>query len=95
MQGLLSSVFWLVVLFVFMYFMLVRPQQKHNKMRLAMLAELKAGDEVITVGGFYGKIVELTEDTMFLEIAENLRVKMQRDAVNVVLADEEEITEEE
>jgi preprotein translocase subunit YajC len=94
LQGLLSSVFWLVVLFVFMYFMLVRPQQKHNKMRLAMLAELKKGDEVITVGGFYGKIVELTEDTMFLEIAENLRVKMQRDAVNVVLADEEEITEE-
>lgn len=92
MQGAYGSLFWLIVLFAFMYFMLVRPQQKQRKLRQEMLDNLKVGDKVVTVGGLYGKIITLNEETMKLEIAQNLRVKMQRIAVNFV---DEEIEESE
>ena len=73
-----------------MYFMLVRPQQKQRKLRQEMLDDLKVGDKIVTVGGLYGKIVKLYDDTMKLEIADNFRVKMQRMAVNFVIDGEEE-----
>ncbi|MDD2432974.1 MAG: preprotein translocase subunit YajC [Clostridia bacterium] len=94
MQGVGGSVFWLIILLVFMYFMLVRPQQKHRKIREEMLANLKVGDKIVTVGGFYGKIIKLYDDTMTLEIADNLCVKMQREAVNFVIEEEEEKEDE-
>ncbi|MGI6588910.1 MAG: preprotein translocase subunit YajC [Peptococcia bacterium] len=90
MQGATGSFFWLIVLLLFMYFMLVRPQQKQRKLRQEMLDDLKVGDKIVTVGGLYGKIVKLYDDTMKLEIADNFRVKMQRMAVNFVIDGEEE-----
>jgi preprotein translocase subunit YajC len=90
LQGATGSFFWLIVLLLFMYFMLVRPQQKQRKLRQEMLDDLKVGDKIVTVGGLYGKIVKLYDDTMKLEIADNFRVKMQRMAVNFVIDGEEE-----
>ena len=90
MQGATGSFFWLIVLLLFMYFMLVRPQQKQRKLRQEMLDNLKVGDKIVTVGGLYGKIVKLYDETMKLEIADNFRVKMQRMAVNFVIDEEEE-----
>ena len=84
MQGVWGSLFWLIILFLFMYFMLVRPQKKQRMIRGEMLANLKVGDQIVTLGGFYGKITKLDEETMIVEIADNLSVKMQRDAVNFV-----------
>ena len=95
MQGAYGSFFWLIILFGFMYFMLVRPQKKERKRRQEMLDSLKVGDKVVTLGGFYGKIVKLDDTTMKLEIAENLRVKMERTAVNYIEGEEEKTVTEE
>ena len=95
MQGLSGSIFWLVVLVGLMYFMLIKPQKKQNKMRQEMLADLKVNDKVVTLGGFYGRIVKIDDETIKLEIAENVRVKIQRTAVNFVQEDEEESEKEE
>lgn len=95
MQGPYGSIIWLVVLFAFMYFMLIRPQKKQNKLRQEMLNSLKVGDKVVTLGGFYGKIIKLDEETMKLEIAENLRVKMQRSAVNFLQEDPDQTKDDE
>lgn len=90
MEGLGGSLFWLLVLFLFMYFMLVRPQRKMKRERDAMLDGLEKGNEIVTVGGFFGKIIKLDEETMLVKIADNLQVKMQREAVNFVIEEEEE-----
>ena len=88
MQGYSSILVWVLVI-VLIYFMMIKPQRKQNKLRQEMLAELKVGDKVVTLGGIYGKIVKITDDTIKLEVAENMRIKLQRAAVNYVQEDEE------
>jgi preprotein translocase subunit YajC len=67
------------------YFMLIRPQQKRAKEHKELMASLKKGDEVITNGGFLGKLIEVGEHFVTLELAENVEVKLQRQAISVVL----------
>ena len=64
--------------FVVMYFMLIRPQQKKQKEHQAMLSKLAAGDEVLTAGGILGRIVEVGDQFLTIEIADNVRIKVQR-----------------
>lgn len=74
----------LIVIFVIFYLLIFRPQQKQQKMRKKMLADLKRGDEVITNGGIYGKIMELQEAFVMLQISSNVTVKLDRSQVNTV-----------
>jgi preprotein translocase subunit YajC len=69
MMGLFAVVF---------YFLLIRPQQKKQKEHQAMLGKLAAGDEVVLAGGILGRIVELGDQFLTIEIADNVRVKVQR-----------------
>lgn len=71
----------LILLFVVFYFLLIRPQQKKAKQQKQFLENLKKGDEVVTSGGLYGKITGITDDTITLEIAEKIRVKVLRSAI--------------
>ncbi len=71
---------FVVILFIF-YFLLIRPQQKKEKERQAMLASIKHDDEVITTGGMYGKVTNLTEQVVTLEVAQNVRIKVARSAI--------------
>ena len=64
--------------FVVMYFMLIRPQQKKQKEHQAMLSKLAAGDEVLTAGGILGRIVEVGDQFLTIEIADNVRIKVQK-----------------
>ncbi len=75
----------LIILFVIFYFMLIRPQQKHQKKRQELLRSLERGNRVVTIGGIYGMIKEIDEDTITLRIADNLNVKFARGAVDRVL----------
>ena len=75
----------LVFLVVLFYFMLIRPQQKRNKESKQMLASLAKGDEAITNGGLAGKIVNLGEAYISLEVADNVVIKVQKSAVVGVL----------
>jgi preprotein translocase subunit YajC len=71
--------------FVVMYFMLIRPQQKKQKEHQAMLSKLAAGDEVLTAGGILGRIVEVGDQFLTIEIADNVRIKVQRFQVTTIV----------
>ena len=71
----------LILIFVVFYFLLIRPQQKQAKQHQAYLNDLKKGNKVITKGGIYGEITNLTDSVLTLEIADNVKIKVTRDAI--------------
>ena len=73
---------FLVAMFVLMYFLLIRPQQKRAKDHKNLLKTLKKGDEVVTNGGVVGKITSVHESFAELEIAEGVVVKVQKQGIN-------------
>jgi preprotein translocase subunit YajC len=85
----------LILMFVVFYFLLIRPQQKRQKERMAMLNALKKGDKVITIGGIHGTIVDLTEDRVTLKVSDNTRLVFERSSVNSVVTDEDTTSEKE
>ncbi|WP_126427908.1 preprotein translocase subunit YajC [Brevibacillus marinus] len=85
MQGW-ESFLPLIIMFVIFYFLLIRPQQKRNKERNAMLAALKKGDKVTTIGGMHGVIHDLDDTTVTLRVAHNVHVTFERGAVNTVIS---------
>lgn len=75
----------LLVLFAVFYFMLIRPQMRRAKEQRTMVAALAKGDEVVTNGGIAGRIDEVGESFLTLEIAANVKIKLQKNAVSIVL----------
>ncbi|WP_395683842.1 preprotein translocase subunit YajC [Dokdonella sp.] len=75
----------LIILFGVFYFMLIRPQMKRAKEQRAMVAALNKGDEVLTNGGLLGRIDDISEQFVALEVAPGVVVKLRRDAVSAVL----------
>ena len=76
-----SGILMMVAIFAIFYFLLIRPQQKRQKEIRKFRAELKVGDKVVTSGGIFGKIKEIKEDSFIIEIAENVRVKIDKNSV--------------
>lgn len=74
----LAPLLMMVVFIVIFYFLLIRPQQKKSKDHQAMISKLSAGDEVVTAGGILGRIVEIGDTFVTLEIADSVRVKVQK-----------------
>jgi preprotein translocase subunit YajC len=68
----------MAVFVVIFYFLLIRPQQKKQKEHQAMLSKITVGDEVVTAGGILGKVIEVGDNFLTIEIAENVRIKVQR-----------------
>lgn len=81
----LASLIPLVLLFVVFYFLLIRPQTKRAKEHRQMIDALAKGDEVVTNGGLLGKITNLGDNFVVLEIAPNLEVKVQRQAIATIM----------
>ena len=83
MGGMLGMIIWMVILFAFMYFLMIRPQKKEQKKMSAMLAELATGDVVLTTSGFYGVIIDIQDDTVIVEFGnnKNCRIPMQKQAI--------------
>jgi preprotein translocase subunit YajC len=81
----LSALLFPVALIVVFYFLLIRPQQKKQKEHRQMVEALAVGDEVITGGGVLGKVTEIGEQFMTVEIADGVSVKVQRHTVATVL----------
>jgi preprotein translocase subunit YajC len=75
----------LILIFVVFYFMLIRPQAKRAKEHKAMVAALQVGDEVVTSGGILGRLTEVGDQFLTVEIADGVRVKVQRPTVTTVL----------
>ena len=83
--GLGGMLIPMVLVFGIFYFMMIRPQQRKEKERLRMIAELRAGQRVMFAGGFIGVIVEAREHTFVVEIAPKVPVEIARAAVSRVL----------
>ena len=77
MNGMLSLMMVIVVFWMF----LIRPQQKQAKQRAEMLNSLKAGDKVVTIGGICGIVSRITDDKIFVEVAEGVVLEMLRNAI--------------
>ena len=84
--SLLATFLPMILLFVFMYFIMIRPQQKEEKKKALMLSELAVGDTVLTTSGFYGTIIDISDDTVIVEFGnnKNCRIPMQKSAVAMV-----------
>lgn len=85
MMGSLTSMLPLVLMFVVLYFLMIRPQMKRQKEHRAMIDALAKGDEIVTSGGLLGKVSSLGEGFVRVEISNGVEVQIQRSAVAQVL----------
>jgi preprotein translocase subunit YajC len=94
-QGLIGMVPFLLVIFIF-YFLVIRPQQTDQKNHQTLLASLKKDDRVTTTGGLHGKVVEVRDHLVVLEVADRVRVIIDKPSVKQRLteADSEASTKE-
>lgn len=81
----LMSLLPLIVLFVVFWFLLLRPQMKKAKEHRELIAKLQKGDEVLTSGGLAGRIEDLGESFVTVEVADKVSIKVQRGAITAVL----------
>jgi len=75
----------LVLMFVLLYFLMIRPQSKRAKEHRAMLAGLQKGDEVVTAGGTLGKVTKVGDNFVSVEIAPNVEIQVQRPSITTLL----------
>ena len=81
----LTTLLFPIILIAIMYFLMIRPQMKRAKEHRAMLDKLSKGDEVITSGGIAGTVTDIGDNFVTLEVADNVRVRVQKAAVGNVL----------
>ncbi len=79
-----TLILYFAAFLVIMYLLLIRPQQKQAKKRQALLNNLRVRDRVITVGGFYGKITKVKDDSVMVLLADNVEVEMAKNGVSSV-----------
>ena len=82
-MGMVGAIVWMVVLFGIMYFLMLRPQKKEQKRLQAMLNDMEVGDSIVTTGGFYGVVIDMTEEDVIVEFGnnKNCRISMQKKAI--------------
>jgi len=85
--SMISTLLMFGLIAVIFYFMIIRPQGKRQKERQKMLGAMKKGDKVVTSGGIHGKIIAMEDKTVLVEIADNIKVKVEKSAVSAVMPD--------
>jgi preprotein translocase subunit YajC len=88
-SSLLQMVPFLLVFFIFYYFVLLAPMRKQQKKTKEMLSSLKKGDRVVTASGIHGSVASIEDQVVYVKIADQIKVKMNRSAIATVLADGE------
>ena len=92
--GPLVNLLPIALMFVILYFLMIRPQQQRTREHETMVQNLKRGDEVVTTGGIHGRIQAIADKVLTVEIAPNVRIRLDRDQVASILrgtrADEKE-----
>ncbi len=79
--GLMGMFFPLIIFVLIFYFFIIRPQKKRDKQHNNMIAGINRGDQIVTIGGFLGTVREVRDDTFQIEIAEGVRVRILKSAV--------------
>ena len=87
--GGIVMVVYLVLIFGFLYFFMIRPQKKEQKKMAAMLSSLEVGDCVLTSSGFYGIVIDITDDTLIVEFGNNKNCRIPRKKDNIVEIDKQ------
>ena len=82
-MGMVGAIVWMVVLFGIMYFLMLRHQKKEQKRLQAMLNDMEVGDSIVTTGGFYGVVIDMTEEDVIVEFGnnKNCRIPMRKQAI--------------
>ena len=82
-MGMVGAIVWMVVLFGIMYFLMLRPQKKEQKRLQTMLNDMEVGDSIVTTGGFYGVVIDMTEEDVIVEFGnnKNCRIPMRKQAI--------------
>jgi preprotein translocase subunit YajC len=75
----------IALMFVILYFLMIRPQQKRTREHETMVQNLKRGDDVVTTGGIHGRIQTIADKVVTVEIAPNVRIRLERDQVATVV----------
>lgn len=88
--GTLLSLVPFILIFVIFYFLLILPQQKRQKKLRSMLEALKKGDRVVTSSGIWGTVTNLGKETVTVQIADNAKIKIQRDHIARLRTEEED-----
>lgn len=86
-SGITSTLVMFGLIFLIFYFMIVRPQQKRQKDRQKMLDAIKKGDKVITAGGMHGTVIGIEDKTVLVQIADNVKVKVDRSSVASIVGE--------
>ena len=78
-----TLIIWVVILVAFMFFFMIRPQRKEQQRKKDMMSQMEPGDTVLTTSGFYGTLIDITDDTVIVEFGnnKNCRIPMQRAAI--------------
>ncbi len=84
----LISLLYIVGLFAILYFLMIRPQQQRQKKHQEMIKKLKVDDRIVTVGGIFGTIVKVKEDSLILRVSDNVRIEILKSAVSQVIGRE-------
>lgn len=79
--GLMGMLFPLAIFILIFYFFIIRPQRKRDKQQKNMIDSIARGDQIVTVGGFFGTVREVRDDSFQIEIAEGVRVRILKSAV--------------
>jgi preprotein translocase subunit YajC len=87
--GLMSTLIMFGLIIAIFYFMILRPQQKRQKERQAMLDTVKKGDKIVTAGGLHGTVVGVDEKTLLIQVADNVKMKFDRSAVGSIMREGE------
>jgi len=82
-----TGILMMVLIFVVFYFFMIRPQSKRQKEIKKQREAMQVGDKVVTSGGIYGKVKEIKETTIIVEIAENVRIKIDKNSVFATVDD--------
>jgi len=82
--SMVSTLIMFGAIFAIFYFMIIRPQQKKQKEKEAMLNSLKKGDKIVTTGGMYGTIAGIDDKTVLIDVGNNIKIKFDRSAINVL-----------
>ena len=83
----------LILMFVIFYFLLIRPQQKKQKQHQEMITNLKKGDRILTGGSIYGRITSVDENSITVEITNNVRVKVARGSITALVSPPQQQTQ--
>jgi len=86
-SGITSTLVMFGLIFLIFYFMIVRPQQKRSKERQKMLDAIKKGDKIITAGGVHGTVIGVEDKTVLVQIADNVKVKVDRGSVSSIVSE--------